>query len=1057
MLNALIGFSLRNRFFVLLLAVLLVYVGVNSALNLPLDAFPDTTPNQVQINAVAPALSPEEIERQVTYPVELSLGGLKGLAEVRSLSKFGLSQVVAIFDDEVDIYFARQQINERLGDLVLPAGIEKPVMGPVSTGLGEVYHYYLTSDTLSLTELRTLHDWVVRPRLRRIPGIAEINTLGGLAKQYEVEVDPDKLAKYKMTLDSVMTALKENNENVGGGPVERAGEVRLVQGIGLARSLDEIAAIPITAVDGVPIRIRDVGKVGFGHAIRRGGTTADGKGEVVLGLAFMRMGENSRDVTLAIEEAMKDVKRLLPKEAKIHVVYRRTDLVNHVLHTVEKNLFEGAILVIAVLFAFLGNLRAGLIVASVIPLSMLFAVTMMQKIGIAGSLMSLGAIDFGLVVDSSVVMVENCVRHLAHQEIDKDKLAVVEEAAVEVRKPTMFGELIIMIVYLPILTLQGVEGKLFRPMALTVIFALAASMILSLTLMPVLASIGLLRGDKDKETFVDRMFLKVYRPMLRGGMRWPIFTLLGVVVLTVLTTLLGFTLGSEFIPRLSEGTLVFNTVRQASVSLDESQRYGTRIEEILKKEFPDEIDQVWTRTGTAEVATDPMGLELSDVFVSLKPRDGWKKARTQDELVEAMSKVTEALPGMVAQYSQPIEQRINEMIAGIKATLGVKLYGDDLEQLKTHAAQIEEVLNTVPGAADVAVEQITGLPVLKVEIDRAQASRYGVSTRKILDAVAAVGGVAVGEIREGERRFPLVVRLPKSDRDDPDSLKKILITTADGQRLPITDLARFTTAEGPSTIQREWGKRRIVISANVRGRDVGSFVAEAQKKIDRLVIPKLPMGYTIAWGGQFENMTRAEKRLYLVVPVALVLTLSLLYLTFGSLRDALMIFSGVLFARVGGVFGLWITGQPFTISAGVGFVALAGASMLEGLVLVSAIRDRMAHGSVKRKAIEEAAVMRLRPVLMTGMVAALGFVPMMLSTGIGAEVQRPLATVVVFGMACDTFLTMLALPALYLLFGKELRVILPPTPGQSTNGSVAEGVRPAEGKVALPTVATGST
>ncbi len=1050
MLNALISFSLRNRFFVLLLAGLLIYVGVTSAMSLPLDAFPDTTPNQIQVNVVAPALSPEEIERQVTYPVELAMGGLKGLSEIRSVSKFGLSQVVAIFDDDVDIYFARQQVNERLGEISLPAGIERPTMGPVATGLGEVYHYFLSSKTLDLTELRTLHDWVVRPRLRRIPGVAEINTLGGLAKQYEVQVDPDKLAKYKLTFDDVMTALKENNQNVGGGPVERAGEMRLVQGVGLVRSTEEIAGIPITAIDGIPIRIRDVGKVVLGHAIRRGGTTADGKGEVVLGLAFMRMGENSRDVTMALEEAMKDVKRLLPNDVKVTVVYRRTDLVNHVLHTVEKNLFEGAVLVIAVLFAFLGNLRAGLIVASAIPLSMLFAVTMMQKVGIAGSLMSLGAIDFGLVVDSSVVMVENCVRHLAHQERDKDKLHIIEEAAVEVRKPTLFGELIIIIVYLPILTLQGVEGKLFRPMALTVVFALAASMILSLTLMPVLASFGLKRGEKDHLTYVDRLFLWLYRPMLRGGLRWPVLTLAGVGALTVAATLLGFTLGSEFIPRLSEGTLVFNTTRLASVSLDESQRIGTRVEKIVMDAFPDEVESVWTRTGTAEVATDPMGMEISDVFVSLKPREGWKRAKTQEELVEEMSRVTAALPGMICFYSQPIEQRINEMIAGIKADLGVKLFGDDLDVLKAKAAEIEAVLRKVPGAADVAAEQIAGLPVLKVEIDRPLASRAGVSARQILDAVAAVGGVQVGEIREGERRFPLVVRLPHRDRDDPDSLKNILIATADGRRLPITTLATFTTAEGPSTIQREWGKRRIIVQANVRGRDVGSFVKDAQARIARTVLPRLPTGYTIEWGGQFENMIRAERRLWLVVPLALVLTLSLLYLTFHSIRDALMIFSGVLFARVGGVIGLWITGQPFTISAGVGFVALAGASMLEGLVLVSAIRDRMAHGLLKRQAIEEASLMRLRPVLMTGTVAALGFVPMMLSTGIGAEVQRPLATVVVFGMACDTFLTMLALPALYLLFGKELRPSPAPA-SPSSNGVIDHEPCQAEDPIELET------
>jgi heavy metal efflux system protein len=1017
MLDALIGFSLRNRFAVLLLAALLVYVGVQAAVHLPLDAFPDTTPNQVQINVVAPALAPEEIERQVTFPVEMSLGGLKGLEEVRSLSKFGLSQVVAIFADDVDIYFARQQINERLGELRLPAGIERPTLGPVATGLGEVYHYYLASDTLDLTDLRTLHEWVVRPRLRRVPGIAEVNTLGGLAKQYEARVDPARLAKYRLTLDDVIRALRDNNENVGGGPIDRGGELVVVQGIGLARSVDEIAGIVIKSIEGVPIRVRDVAEVGLGHAIRRGGTTAEGKGEVVLGLAFMRMGENSRDVTLALDAAMEDVRKLLPPGVEVHVVYRRTDLIDHVLTTVEHNLFEGAILVIAILFAFLGNLRAGLIVASAVPLSMLFAVTMMQRAGIAGSLMSLGAIDFGLIVDSSVVMVENCVRRLSLDRTGRPKLAIVHDAALEVRKPTLFGELIIMVVYLPLLTLEGVAGKMFRPMALTVVFALAASMVLSMTLMPVLASLGLPRRMSEKETLLDRLAHRLFGPPLRLALRRPVLTLVFIGAVTVAASALGLTLGSEFIPRLNEGTIVFDTIRLASVNLDESQRYGTEIERLIKREFPDEVAAVWTRTGTAEVATDPMGLEISDVFVALTPRDRWRRARTQEELVEEMSAVTAALPGMQVVYSQPIEQRISEMIAGIHADLGIKVFGDDLDRLKDLAAEIEAALKRVPGSAEVASEQITGLPVLRVEIDRQAASRYGVSVRQVLDAIGAVGGIAVGEIREGERRFPLVVRLPASYRDDPTALRRILVSTPDGQRLPLTQLVRMVPTLGPSTIHREWGRRRTIVQANVRGRDIASFVKEAQSRIASEV--KLPPGYTIEWGGQFESMIRAERRLYVIVPVALLLTLSLIYLTFGSLRDALMIFSGVLFARVGGVLGLWVTGQPFTISAAVGFVALAGASILEGLVLVSAIRDRMAHGVPKREAIEQARLARLRPVLMTGTVAAVGFVPMMLSTGIGAEVQRPLATVVVFGMACDTLMTLMALPAMYLLFGKE--------------------------------------
>jgi cobalt-zinc-cadmium resistance protein CzcA len=1016
MLNALIGFSLKNRFVVLLLAAILIVLGLRAASQLPLDAFPDTTPVQVQINTVAPALGPEQVEQLITFPVEYSLGGLKGLKEVRSVSKFGISQVVAIFEDDTNIYFARQQINERLEEAQLPTGVPRPTLGPVATGLGEVFHYLITSDVHDLTELRTLQDWVIRPRLRRVAGVAEINSWGGFEKQFEVRADPDKLAKYKLTLDDVAGVLKENNEDYGGGYVAVAGEASLVQGVGRPRSVEEIADLTIAAHEGVPIRIRDVAEVKLGHVIRRGGVTAEGKGEAVLGLGFMRMGENSREVTRALDAALKDIRRALPPGIKIDVVYKRTDLVDQVLHTVEWNLLEGAVLVVAVLFAFLGNLRAGLIVASAIPLSMLFAVTLMERVGIAGSLMSLGAIDFGLVVDSSVVMVENCVRHLAHDRSGRRKLAIVRDAAVEVRKPTMFGELIIMIVYLPILTLQGVEGKLFRPMALTVVFALAASMILSLTLMPVLASLGLPSRTSDHETLIDRLAHRCFQPLLRLGLRFPRSTLIFVGIITVATTILGLNLGSEFVPKLGEGTIVINTVRLAGVSLEESLEVGGRIEQILKEEFPDEIDAIWTRTGTAEVATDPMGLELSDVFITLKPRERWKRARTQEALVEEMAEVTEQLPGMRAVYGQPIEERINEMVAGIRADLGIKIFGEDLEVLKQKAAEVVEVVEKIPGASDIGAEQVTGQPMLRVQVDRLALSRYGISSRQVLEEIEAAGGKVVGEVLEPGRRFPLAVRLPWSYRDDPRALERILIPTATGGRLPLTMLAHLERTEGPSTIQREWGQRRIVVQANVRGRDLGSFVEEAQDRINREV--DLPSGYTIAWGGQFENMIRAERRLYLVVPLALALIMSLLYLTFHSFRDALMIFSGVLFARVGGVLGLWVMGLPFTISAGVGFVALAGASMLEGLILVSAIRDRMVHGLSKREAIEQARLARLRPVLMTGTVAALGFVPMMLSTGIGAEVQRPLATVVVFGMACDTFLTMLALPALYLLFGK---------------------------------------
>lgn len=1045
MLDALIDFSLKNRFLILLLTGILVAMGVRAAVDLPLDAFPDTTPVQVQINTTALELSPQEVERLITFPVEYAMGGLKGLETVRSVSKFGLSQVVLIFSDDTDIYFARQQINERLAEVGLPQGVASPTMGPVATGLGEVYHYLLRSNDpgIDLTELRTIQDWVIRPRLRKVAGVAEINAWGGLAKQFEILADPSKLVKYRLTIEDVARALRANNQNAGGGYVVRAGESSLVQGVGRTGTVEEIADVVIASKDGVPIHVREIGEVVIGHAIRRGGVTAVGEGEVVLGLAFMRMGENSREVTLALERAAREVRSVLPPGISFDVVYKRIDLVDRVLETVRKNLFEGALLVIAVLFAFLGSFRAGLIVASAIPLSMLFALTVMERVGIAGSLMSLGAIDFGLVVDSSVVMVENCARRLGQDRSGRSKREVVREAAVEVRKPTLFGELIIMIVYLPILTLQGVEGKLFRPMALTVVFALAGSMLLSFTLMPVLASIGLPRRVTERRTLVDRLAHRLFQPILGLGLRFPWTTLAVVGGVTFGGTLLGSRLGSEFVPRLNEGSIVINTVRLASVSLEDSLDYGGQIERILLEAFPDEIATVWSRTGTAEIATDPMGFEVSDVYVMLTPRTGtdkiprpsllspfsrwweylrqtpeggWTRAKSQDELVAKMAELTQTLPGMRAIYSQPIEQRINEMVAGIRADLGIKIFGPDLEVLKEKAAEVQAVVEAISGAADVSAEQITGLPVLRLEVDRKALARFGVSAERVLDAVRAVGGLPVGEVLEPDRRFPMVIRLPELYRDDPDSLRLILITAEGGERLPITRLASFATVTGPSTILREWGERRIVVQANVRGRDIGSFVEEAQKAIREGV--KLEAPYRVEWGGQFENMIRAGNRLLVVVPLALALILSLLYLTFHSWRDALMIFSGVLFARVGGVIGLWVMGLPFTISAGVGFVALLGASMLEGLVLVSYIRDRIARGVSKRDAIEEARLARLRPVLMTGAVAALGFVPMMLSTGVGAEVQRPLATVVVFGMVCDTFFTMLTLPVLYLLFGK---------------------------------------
>ncbi|CAN92896.1 cobalt/zinc/cadmium efflux RND transporter,permease protein, CzcA family [Sorangium cellulosum So ce56] len=1018
MLNAVITWSLRHRFLVILASIGLSLAGILAFRRLPIDAFPDTTPVQVQINTVAPALSPVEIERQITAPVEQAISGLPRLEEVRSLSRFGLSQVTARFEDDTDIYLARQVVMERLQTVTLPPGIHRPELGPVATGLGEVFHYVVTGKGKSLSELRAVHDWVIAPQLRSVRGVAEVNAWGGDERQIQVLVDPAELTARGLSLHDLSEALERNNANVGGGNLDQAGESSLIQGIGIATRVSDIEDIVVAAKGGVPIRVRDVARVVEGREIRRGAVTADGQGEVVLGLGFMLMGENSHDVTTRLKARLSEVEKSLPPGVDVAVVYDRTELIDRVLGTVEKNLLEGALLVVAVLFAFLGNLRAGLIVASAIPLSMLFAFDLMLRAGVAGSLMSLGAIDFGLVVDSSVIMVENSVRRLSEDASDRSTTDVVRDASIEVRKPTMFGELIIMIVYLPILALEGAEGKLFRPMALTVIFALIGSMILSLTLMPALASLLLPRRMKERENVLVRLLKRAYRPALQLALRWRWAVLAGAALLLGNAAFLATRLGAEFVPRLREGTLVANTVRLSGVSAGESIRYGTRLERVLLDRFPDEIERVWTRTGTAEVATDPMGLELSDMFITLKPREAWKRAATQDELVQAMESELAGMPGMRVIYTQPIEMRVNEMVAGIRADLGVKLFGDDFDTLKQKAREIEAALKKIPGAADVVTEQVTGQPVLEIEVDRAAIARHGIAAADVLDVVEALGAREVGQLQEGERRFPVVLRIDDRYREDPASIGRILVTAAGGERIPLARLAKIRTTEGPAAINREWAKRRIVVQANVRGRDVGTFVEEARARLDEV---ELPPGYYVRFGGQFEHLERAQARLLVVVPIALGLILLLLYFTYGRLLDAVRVFTGVPFAAIGGVVALWLRDLPFSISAGVGFVALSGVAVLGDMVLVSTIRQLTAAGTPVRDAIELAAERRLRPVLMTALVASLGFVPMALNTGVGAEVQRPLATVVIGGVISSTLLTLLVLPALYSVVGGGLR------------------------------------
>jgi cobalt-zinc-cadmium resistance protein CzcA len=1016
MLEAIISWSLRHRVAVIALWLGVAAVGVAALARLPIDAFPDTTPVLVQINTKAPALSPIEIERQVTAPVEQAIGGLPGLTDVRSISKFGLSQVTVTFDDATDIYLARQVVGERLATVELPKGIVRPSLGPVASGLGEVFHYLVTGSA-SLAELRTVQDWIVRPQLRSVPGVAEVNSWGGDERQIQVQVDPVRLQGFGLSLGRLVDVLERGNTSVGGGVIDQAGESTLVQGNGLVTTLSDLERTVVASQNGVPVLVGDVARVVSGHEIRRGAVTVDGRGEAVLGLGFMLMGENSHEVTHRLRARLDEIRKTLPRGVEVTPVYERTTLVDRVLHTVRTNLLEGAILVVAVLFIFLGNLRAGLIVASAIPLSLLFAFDLMTRVGIAGSLMSLGAIDFGLVVDSSVIVVENTLRRLELDGGRRPALEVVKDAALEVRRPTLFGELIIIIVYLPILTLEGVEGKLFRPMALTVVFVLVGSLLASLTLTPAMASLALGRRKIRRETFVMRGLTRVYRPALEAALSRPRTVLAAAVLLVALAGVLATRLGSEFVPRLNEGTIVINTVRLAGVSVDESVRYGTRIERALLGTFPDEIERVWTRTGSAEIATDPMGLQLSDIFVTLKPHETWRQARTQAELVARMEQALSGLPGMRMIFTQPIEMRVNEMIAGVRSDVGVKIFGDDLAALRATARDVERVLKTIPGAADVTTEQVTGQPVLQVDVDRDAAARHGVSAGEVLAVVSALSGIEVGELREGDRRFPIVVRLDDRYRLDATALGEVLVTTSTGDRIPLARLAKIEPGQGPSTITRDWGKRRIVVEASVRGRDVGSFVADAEKAIARDVV--LPPGNWVRFGGQFEHFQRARTRLLFVVPLALASILVLLYLTYGRVADTVRVFTGVPFAAVGGIVALWLRGIPFSISAGVGFVALSGVAVLGDMVLVSTIRQLRAEGIEGSAAVATAALRRLRPVLMTGLVASLGFLPMALNTGIGAEVQRPLATVVIGGVVSSTLLTLIVLPVLYRVFERR--------------------------------------
>lgn len=1055
-LSKILAFSVNNRFFVLLVTLAVAAFGVYNFTRLPIDAVPDITNVQVQINTPVKALSPLEVERQVTFPIEWAMGGLPKLSEVRSLSRYGLSQVTVIFEDDTDIYWARQLVSERLATAKsqLPPGLGDPELGPVATGLGEIYLWSLEAapnarrsdgKPYTLTDLRTLQDWVVKPQLRTVRGVTEVNTIGGFERMFQVAPDPTRLVAYDLTFRDVLNALAENNANVGAGYIEHQGEQYLVRSTGLVQGEQDIRNIVVGLRGETPVRVSDVAEVSTtGQELRTGAATENGK-ETVIGTAIMLAGENSRTVARAVDERLKAVDKTLPPGVHTKTLYDRTYLVDETLRTVRNNLLEGAALVIAVLFLLLGNLRAALIAALAIPLSMLIAVTGMTELGISGNLMSLGAIDFGLVVDGSVIIVENCVRRFAEEQhrlgrvlTREERLKLAVDASQEVRRATIFGELIISIVYLPILTLTGIEGKMFRPMAVTVVLALAAATVLSMTFIPALVA-TLLRGEvREGHNPFIALALRVYERMLRFNLSHRPAVIATASLVVVACGLVALSLGSEFAPKLGEGAIAIQPVRLPSISLTTSLELQKQLEKKLLEQFPDEVLDVFARTGTAEIAVDPMGPNLSDTYVMLKPREQWKKARTQEELAQKMQEVVAELPGQEYEFSQPIELRFNELISGVRSDVAVKVFGDDLDVMLKEAQAIAGVLAQTPGVADLRVEQVTGLPVLTIQVDRQAIARYGLNVRDVQAVVeAAVGGVSAGEVFEGDQRFDIMVRLPDHIRRDKDALENLPVAiptreapTSDGAPngeldagakrrafVPLGAVARITVEEGPNQVSRENGKRRVVVQCNVRGRDLGGFVADAQARIEREI--RLPAGYWLEWGGQFENLAAARQRLAVVVPVALLSIFALLYLSFGSVKNALLIFTGVPLALTGGILALFVRGLPVSISAAVGFIALSGVAVLNGLVIVTFIENMRHRGESIDAAVLHGSVARLRPVLMTALVAALGFLPMALATGTGSEVQRPLATVVIGGILSSTALTLLVLPVLYRIFHRN--------------------------------------
>jgi len=1022
-----INWALDNRFLVVVLLLLLVVFGVVSMTRLPVDAVPDVTNVQVQIMTTAPALAAEETEQFITFPVETSLSGIPRVEEIRSVSQFGLSVVTVVFEEGTDIYWARQMVNERLQEAreKIPPEIPSPRMGPIATGLGEIYQFEvknLPGHHHSLMQLREELEWNIAFQLRSVPGVIEVNSIGGELRSYEIQLDPNRMLDLGLSMNRVMEAVRENNGNAGGGYlILHSQEQRIVRGEGLVSSIDDLRNIVVeTRGDGTPVFLHQVAEVKFAPVIRQGAATRDGKGEGVIGVVMLLAGENSRIVVERVKERIEEIRKTLPPGMAIDTFYDRTELVRKTIDTLTRNLIEGGVLVIIVLLVMLGSFRAGVIVALAVPLSMLGAFVGMVQANISGNLMSLGAIDFGLIVDGSVVLIENVVRRVAeyrhHEKKDEAPLSLIREACVEVARPVVFGVGIILLVYLPILSLRGLEGKMFRPMALTVILALITSLLLALMLMPVLASIYL-RTVSESEPFLVRWAKWIYKPLLGFLVNHPVSVMLATLFAFAASLVLAAGLGTEFIPKLDEGSIAIQAARLPSVSLETTVEMTSRMEKVLMA-MP-EVKSVICKSGRPEIANDPMTINLTDVIVTLNDQSVWR-FETKQDLVEEMEKVlAREVPGNIYSFSQPIELRVAELVAGVRSDVGISLYGNNMELLREKAEEIVKVLGTVEGAADVQAEQTGGLPYLRLVINRAKLARHGINARDVLAAISAVGGQEVGQVFEGQRRIPIQIRLEPKWRDELEKIRKIKVSDPKGRQIPLESLTDIRMEDGPAQISREAISRRTIIQCNVRGRDLGGFVADAKAQVEKKV--KLPPGYFMTWGGQFKNLQEASLRLMIAVPIALLLILCLLYMVFDSARLAALIFLNVPLAATGGILALWVRGYPFSISAGVGFIALFGVAVLNGVVLVSYIERLRKEGFGPREAAFDGAVIRLRPVLMTAMVATLGFITMALGHGAGAEVQRPLATVVIGGLITSTLLTLIVLPTLFPWFDSPPR------------------------------------